>query len=33
MLTKPVWKDAYVYAITEDEYENRKMPGTVDGIL
>ena len=26
-------KDTYVYAIKEDEYENRKMSGTVDGIL
>ena len=30
---KPIWKDTYVYAITEDEYENRKMSGTADGIL
>ena len=30
---RPVWKDTYVYAITEDEYENRKMSGTADGIL
>ena len=31
MLTKPVWKDTYVYAITEDEYKNRKMSGKADG--
>ena len=29
----PVWKDTYVYAITEDEYKNRKMPVAADGIL
>ena len=30
---KPVWKDTYVYAITENDYESGKMSGTVNGIL
>ena len=27
------WKDTYVYAIKENDYENRKMSGSADGIL
>ncbi len=30
---KPVWKDTYVYVLTENEYKSRKMSGSADGIL
>ena len=29
----PSWNHTYVYAITENDYENRIMSGTADGIL